>query len=51
MGYGLVLTSDEKTDIYNDLVANIEITNLGEPGSYYDFSLDSTINGGIISTC
>ena len=51
MGYGLVLTSDDKDIIYNGLVANIEITNLGNPGSYYDFSLDSTINGGIISTC
>jgi hypothetical protein len=51
MGYGLVLTSDDKTNIYNDLVANIDFTNLGEPGNYFDFDLDSTINGGVISTC
>ena len=51
MGYGLVLTSNDKTDVYNDLVFSIQLINLGEPGSYYDFNLDSTMNGGVISTC
>ena len=51
MGYGFVLTTNDKTDTYNNIVASIELTNLGTPGDYYDFNLESTINGGRISTC
>ena len=51
MGYGLVLTSNEKTNIYNDITMNIQLTNLGTPGNYYNFYLESPITGGVISTC
>jgi hypothetical protein len=51
MGYGLVLTSNDKTNIYNDITMNIELTNLGSAGDYYDLNFESTISGGVVSTC
>lgn len=52
MGYGLVLTSNDETNAYNDLILSCQIGNLGNiEGGYYDFNLDSTMSGGITSTC
>ena len=51
MGYGLVLTSNDKTNIYNDITMNIELTNLGSAEDYYDLNFESTISGGVVSTC
>ena len=51
MGYGLVLTSNSQTNSYNDLIAHISIGYLCDESCWYEFELDSTISGGIISTC
>ena len=51
MGYGLVLTSIDQTNIYNDLIAHISIGYLCDESCWYEFELDSTISGGVISTC
>lgn len=51
MGYGLVLTSNDKTNIYNDLVLNINIGVFGGNVVFDYFNLDSPITGGVISTC
>ena len=51
MGYGLVLTSNSQTNSYNDLIAKLSIGYLGTEVDWNILNLDSTINGGVISTC
>lgn len=51
MGYGFVLTTNDKTDTYNNTIASIQLNNLGSSGDYYDLNFESTISGGVVSTC